>query len=113
MNRRHGSPNGGNCKRTEIRFRARHRRCSDRLEQALIAAQRQNDRLALLLLDLDGFKNVNESLGHAAGDQLLKEMAVRINKRVRGSDTVARRDADEFTVLLPRGERLAQGERDI
>jgi diguanylate cyclase (GGDEF)-like protein/PAS domain S-box-containing protein len=72
----------------------------DRLAQAIAHARRESLRFAMLYLDLDGFKAVNDALGHAAGDELLKEVAVRIRGQVRESDTVARVGGDEFTVIL-------------
>jgi diguanylate cyclase (GGDEF)-like protein/PAS domain S-box-containing protein len=72
----------------------------DRVEQALIR-RRHDDRLfAVLLLDLDDFKMINDSFGHAAGDQLLQTVSARIKSALRESDTVARLDGDEFAVLL-------------
>jgi diguanylate cyclase (GGDEF)-like protein/PAS domain S-box-containing protein len=73
----------------------------DRLVQAIALAKRNRHELALLYLDLDGFKSVNDALGHDAGDELLKSVAQRIGQRLRESDTVARIGGDEFTVLLP------------
>jgi diguanylate cyclase (GGDEF)-like protein len=73
---------------------------NDRLRMALAAAERQHDLIALMYLDLDGFKEVNDTLGHAAGDGLLIEIGDRIGRCIRGSDTLARTGGDEFTVLL-------------
>ncbi len=72
----------------------------DRLEQNVKHAERTGNPLALLFIDLDGFKEVNDRSGHAAGDQLLQEGARRLRACVRGSDTVARIGGDEFTVIL-------------
>jgi diguanylate cyclase (GGDEF)-like protein/PAS domain S-box-containing protein len=73
---------------------------SDRLEQLLARSRRTGQRLALFYLDLDGFKAINDSLGHAAGDQLLRQFAERLRRAVRSSDTVARLSGDEFVILL-------------
>jgi diguanylate cyclase (GGDEF)-like protein/PAS domain S-box-containing protein len=72
----------------------------DRLQTALARARREEQRLALLYIDLDGFKQVNDSFGHTLGDQLLQEVAQRIVRCVRQSDTVGRIGGDEFVVLL-------------
>jgi len=72
----------------------------DRLEQEIRRSQRENSMLALLFIDLDHFKDVNDNLGHPMGDQLLIETADRISRCVRGADTVARMGGDEFTVIL-------------
>ncbi|KAF0204531.1 MAG: diguanylate cyclase domain-containing [Gallionellaceae bacterium] len=74
---------------------------SDRLQQALATAKREQTRLALLFLDFDKFKPINDSLGHAIGDALLKIAAARMQLCMRESDTIARIGGDEFVVLLP------------
>lgn len=71
-----------------------------RLGQAMAQARRNKDLLAVCYLDLDGFKAINDAFGHAAGDQLLQEIATRIQAIVRGNDTVARMGGDEFAILL-------------
>ncbi|HZQ35198.1 MAG TPA: EAL domain-containing protein, partial [Dehalococcoidia bacterium] len=73
----------------------------DRLEQALHVAQRQGDALALLFLDLDRFKEINDTFGHHAGDLVLQEIGRRLPQVLRESDTVARLGGDEFAVILP------------
>lgn len=73
----------------------------DRLMVAVSHAQRDRKLLAVLFLDLDRFKVINDSLGHNVGDQLLQAVAARVHRCVRESDTVARLGGDEFTVLLP------------
>jgi len=72
----------------------------DRLERAIALADRNRGRIAVLFLDLDGFKAINDELGHEAGDHLLCEIARRITTVIRHSDTVARVGGDEFTVIL-------------
>jgi diguanylate cyclase (GGDEF)-like protein/PAS domain S-box-containing protein len=73
---------------------------TDRLTQAIASARRQRNKVALLCMDVDYFKNINDSLGQAIGDQLLKLIAARLVKSVRGVDTVCRQGGDEFLVLL-------------
>jgi diguanylate cyclase (GGDEF)-like protein len=72
----------------------------DRAEQMLASARRRRQSLAALFIDLDGFKDVNDSLGHATGDQLLQAVAIRLTAVVRETDTVGRFGGDEFVVLL-------------
>ncbi len=72
----------------------------DRLQQALAQAGRNGNGLALVFLDLDNFKKINDSLGHAAGDALLKEVAARLKRCVRDSDTISRQGGDEFVLIL-------------
>ena len=72
----------------------------DRLTKTLAGARRQKDKVALLFLDLDGFKNINDSLGHAVGDLLLQEIAARLKTWGREQDTVARLGGDEFLIML-------------
>lgn len=83
----------------------------DRLERALAAALRKERPLAVLFIDLDKFKEVNDSLGHAAGDTLLQETAVRLAACMRDMDTVSRLGGDEFTVLLPEMDNAADAEK--
>ncbi|MBE0621747.1 MAG: diguanylate cyclase, partial [Burkholderiales bacterium] len=74
---------------------------ADRARQALAMAKRDKTELAVMFLDLDRFKEVNDTLGHAVGDLLLKAAAARMQDCLRASDTVARIGGDEFVVLLP------------
>lgn len=83
----------------------------DRVDQALVKAERDEDMVALLFVDLDHFKNVNDTLGHEVGDIMLKEAAERIRACVRQSDTVARMGGDEFTVLLTSLDDIMVAER--
>jgi diguanylate cyclase (GGDEF)-like protein len=73
----------------------------ERLAQALDWAMTNTQQVALLFMDLDGFKLINDTLGHDIGDLLLKAVAQRLTRSLRGSDTIARLGGDEFTVILP------------
>jgi len=74
---------------------------SDRIAQAITLARRNGQGLAALILDLDGFKFINDSFGHPAGDALLKAVAARLKAAIRDGDTVARLGGDEFVIMLP------------
>ena len=78
----------------------------DRLKMATAQAKRNDQKLALMMLDLDNFKNVNDSLGHMVGDKLLKEISLRLTGRLRQNDTICRLGGDEFIILLPAIERV-------
>ncbi len=73
----------------------------DRLKQAMAHAMRQNKQVVLFLLDLDGFKIVNDRLGHSGGDKLLQAVAKRLTDGFRGADTACRYGGDEFLIMLP------------
>ncbi len=73
----------------------------DRVEQAIAAGKRMGTNAAVLFLDLDGFKHINDTLGHSTGDSLLKVVATRLWGCLREEDTIARMGGDEFTILLP------------
>ena len=81
-----------------------------RLEQAIVESTRSGQSFALLLLDLDDFKAVNDGYGHAAGDRVLLEVARRLKGALRAGDTLARLGGDEFTVLLPQVGQLQEVE---
>ena len=76
----------------------------DRLEQAIAHAEREQNKVAIMFLDLDTFKAVNDMLGHQIGDELLQEVANRIRSTARASDTVSRQGGDEFIIMLPEVE---------
>jgi diguanylate cyclase (GGDEF)-like protein len=77
----------------------------DRIDQAIRLSRRSNEPAVVMIMDLDHFKEINDTLGHHYGDLLLEEVARRLNSALRDSDTVARLGGDEFGVLLPRVER--------
>jgi diguanylate cyclase (GGDEF)-like protein/PAS domain S-box-containing protein len=83
----------------------------NRVEHAIALSRRTQDRLAVLMIDLDNFKNVNDSLGHDVGDRLLQTAAQRLVKCTRAADTVARLGGDEFAVLLEGVTTLDQAEQ--
>jgi diguanylate cyclase (GGDEF)-like protein len=74
---------------------------ADRLVQSILLAKRHGSKLALMFLDIDHFKQINDTMGHAIGDQLLQSVARRLQASVRNSDTVSRHGGDEFVILLP------------
>jgi len=75
-------------------------RFNDRMQHAMAKAQRTETQIAILFLDLDRFKNINDSLGHAVGDEVLREVADRLRKTVREADTIARLGGDEFLIII-------------
>jgi diguanylate cyclase (GGDEF)-like protein/PAS domain S-box-containing protein len=83
---------------------------ADRLAQAISVAKRDSRQFALLYLDLDRFKPVNDEMGHAAGDELLVRVAARLRRQLRASDTVARIGGDEFAVILSDISKRAEAE---
>jgi len=83
----------------------------DRLEQAILGAHRDEEKVAVLLIDLDRFKQVNDLLGHHVGDALLREVAQRAGGCLRKSDTLSRMGGDEFTVLLTPVESVDEAEK--
>ena len=83
----------------------------DRLQQAANSAKRENSKLAVLILDLDRFKEVNDTLGHHNGDRLLKQVGARLSAVIRESDTLARIGGDEFGVILPNSQNKGDIEK--
>ena len=81
----------------------------DRLSLAISQAKREEEMLAVMFLDLDRYKNINDSLGHVVGDELLQQVSNRLKSCVREGDTLARFGGDEFTLLLP---KIAKGKED-
>src|ERR1700726_1968011 len=73
----------------------------DRLRQAILVSKREHHPLALLMMDLDGFKEINDTFGHHGGDEVLRHVATRLKAQLRESDTVARLGGDEFAIILP------------
>ena len=82
----------------------------DRITQGIASAKRHNQCLAILFIDIDQFKNINDTLGHAAGDQVLKNLSARMVDSVRDVDTVSRHGGDEFLILLPEVEHTNDAE---
>src|SRR5690606_9352296 len=82
----------------------------DRLEQAIALAKRKASQLAVLYVDVDGFKQINDRLGHAVGDEILQTTARRLESVVRLSDTVSRQGGDEFLVLVPEISQASDAE---
>src|SRR6202163_313467 len=78
---------------------------NDRISHAITLARRHKEKVAMLFLDLDHFKHINDSLGHPVGDKLLQSISKRLVDCVRGSDTVSRQGGDEFVVLLSEMQR--------
>ena len=86
------------------------RLCHDRLRQAIAQARGEGHELAVLFLDLDGFKHINDSLGHSLGDELLRQTALRIAGSLRDTDTLARLGGDEYVVILPHIHGILEAE---
>lgn len=95
----------------ELTGLANRRLFQDRLEQALANAKRHHHQLAVLFLDLDLFKRINDTLGHQAGDEALRQVARRLQKASRAGESVARLGGDEFTMLVPECENLQEIEK--
>ena len=82
----------------------------DRLGSAIANARRRRNRVAVLFIDVDRFKSIIDTLGHAAGDWLLRQLADRVRSSIREEDTVARLGGDEFVVILPEVRQHADAE---
>lgn len=95
----------------ELTGLANRRLFQDRLEQALANAKRHNHQLAVLFLDLDLFKRINDTLGHQAGDDALRQVAKRLQKVSRAGESVARLGGDEFTMLVPECDGVEEVEK--
>lgn len=95
----------------ELTGLANRRLFQDRLEQALANAKRHNHQLAVLFLDLDLFKRINDTLGHQAGDEALRQVAKRLQKVSRAGESVARLGGDEFTMLVPECDGVEEVEK--
>lgn len=85
----------------------------DRIVNAMGRAQRDNKLMALIYFDIDHFKQINDTLGHAAGDLVLREVAVRLTENVRGTDTVARLGGDEFVIIIENLQKPADAEEIV
>jgi diguanylate cyclase (GGDEF)-like protein/PAS domain S-box-containing protein len=95
----------------ELTGLANRRLFQDRLEQALANAKRHDHQLAVLFLDLDLFKRINDTLGHQAGDEALRQVARRLQKASRAGESVARLGGDEFTMLVPECDGIEEIEK--
>lgn len=95
----------------ELTGLANRRLFQDRLEQALANAKRHDHQLAVLFLDLDLFKRINDTLGHQAGDEALRQVARRLQKASRAGESVARLGGEEFTMLVPECDGMAEIEK--
>jgi diguanylate cyclase (GGDEF)-like protein len=85
----------------------------DRLHQAMLGSERDGRQVAVAMLDLDGFKTVNDSFGHVAGDRVLQKVAAQLQAGIRSTDTVARIGGDEFAWILPRVGGAEAGVRKV
>jgi diguanylate cyclase (GGDEF)-like protein/PAS domain S-box-containing protein len=85
----------------------------DRLRQSIFSARRDGSAFALVMLDLDRFKSINDHYGHAAGDEVLRQLAARLRRGMRATDTAARLGGDEFAWILPRVTSLAAAQRMV